>query len=144
MRGRPAWYLGATLVLAGMALFACGWALGRSSVRTGSVRSPITAQYESRTLRAALRPYTGAYPQSWFSIKLVHDPEEPYWVEYVLSGIGRHATQVQGAAGFAVLLGGQWRIVVEPSTQWANLCNQDSSSYVPAVVRADFGTDCGV
>jgi len=128
------------LVAIGAGLFFSGWALGARSHKADVRRKPN----EGASLLAALG--TGSYPKSWIAIDIAHDPDDPAWVEFGLSGRGAHASQVQSGAGIAVHLGGgQWRIIVEPTTIFTStICDPRSSSFVPLAVRAVFGLGCGL
>jgi hypothetical protein len=130
----------ALLTIVGAGLFLSGWALG-TRAQDGAVRGRTT---EQASLLAALG--TGGYPKSWIAISVSHDPEDPAWVEFDLSGRGAHASQVQSGAGIAVRLsGGNWRIIVEPTTIFTStICDPRSSSFVPLAVRAIFGLGCGL
>jgi hypothetical protein len=128
------------LITVGAGLFLSGWALATRS-QDAAVRGRPT---EQASLLAALG--TGSYPKSWIAISIAHDPEDPAWVEFGLSGRGAHASQVQSGAGIAVRLSaGHWRIIVEPTTIFTStICDPRSSSFVPLAVRAVFGLGCGL
>jgi hypothetical protein len=131
----------ALLIVVGAGLFLGGYALGH---RAPPTLKRHTGPSEAASLLAALGPST--YPKSWWAITIAHDPEDPAWVEFGLAGKGVHASQVQSGGGIAVRLGGgQWRIIVPPTTIFTSvICDPRSSSYVPLAVRAVFGTGCGL